>query len=337
MNILIIRFSSMGDVILATSVFSYLKSEYPDSRIWFITGKIYSDLFSLDNRIYRVISYEKGKEKNIIEELKNVTFDKIIDLQNSPKSLFIRKHLFSSQSPLVFKKLYFKRLLLLLTRINLYKKENNIVARYIKTVDSKINCKTFLPPPKIIIDNTINIININSNILSGSFVRPIIALFPFSAWKNKKWPASYFKVVGKYFALKGWNIIIAGGPQDIEESEKLKKSIGNQCFSIAGLCNLKETAYIISKCNLALGNDTGFSHLARACGVKTGIIYGSTTYHWGFYPYGKPSYRIFEKNLFCRPCHPHGGNFCFLFNRICLKRIYPEDVIKGLLELSGEK
>jgi heptosyltransferase-2 len=78
------------------------------------------------------------------------------------------------------------------------------------------------------------------------------------------------------------------------------------------------------------------SHLARACGVKTGIIFGPTTRHFGFYPYGEPPFAIFETDLKCRPCHAHGGNLCLRGGKQCMRRIQPDEVIKGLMELSAK-
>jgi heptosyltransferase-2 len=130
--------------------------------------------------------------------------------------------------------------------------------------------------------------------------------------------------------------VIAGGPQDSAAAEALKGRIGGQCNSAAGRLTLNETACLIARCRLALGNDTGLCHLARACGVKTGVIYGPTTSHFGFYPYGDPPYRVFEARHFCRPCHAHGGNICYTGSRQCMKKIRPETVIKGLEALHGE-
>ena len=106
------------------------------------------------------------------------------------------------------------------------------------------------------------------------------------------------------------------------------------CF-LRGKLSLCETACLVSQCTVALGNDTGLSHIARACGVKTGIIYGPTTSHFGFFPYGEPAFRVFEAARFCRPCHAHGGNVCLTGSRKCMRKVRPEAVVRGLEELYG--
>lgn len=325
----------MGDVILATSVFSYLKQEYPQAKIWFVTQQKYAELFSDDTRLARVVAVEKGGERDAAQELRSVEWDRIIDLQNSHKSLFLRKGLLSKQPAAVFQKLHARRWALLLAGINLYKEGDHVIARYARAAGCAGKNGFSFPPARLIIDKKKceAAKQITSN---NTVVRPMIALFPFSAWKNKEWPAGHYAFVGRYFSVKGWSVVIAGGPQDSAAAEALKRRIGGQCISTAGLLSLHETACLISTCRLALGNDTGLSHLARACGVKTGVIYGPTTSHFGFYPCGDPPYRVFEARQFCRPCHAHGGNICYAGSRPCLKKVRPEIVIKGLEALHDE-
>jgi heptosyltransferase II len=335
MNILIIRLSSMGDVILATSVFSYLKQEHPKSKIWFVTQQKYAELFSTDTRLARVVAVFKGREHEAAGELRSIEWDRIIDLQNSPKSLFLRKGLLSKQPVAVFKKLHVRRWALLMAGINLYKQGDHVVARYARAAGNSGQNGLSFPSAGVILDK--EKCEAAKQFVPGSaVVRPTIALFPFSAWRNKEWPVGNYAFVGRYFSVKGWNVVIAVGPDDRAAADILKRRIGGQCISTGGQLSLYETACLISTCRLALGNDTGLCHLARACGVKTGVIYGPTTSHFGFYPYGDPPYRVFEARQFCRPCHAHGGNICYTGSRQCLKKIRPETVIKGLEALHSE-
>ena len=142
------------------------------------------------------------------------------------------------------------------------------------------------------------------------------------------------ELVGKHFIKKGWNVVLFGGPEDTAQATALKNEIGDSTISFAGSLNLYEIGCFLKKCTLALGGDTGLSHLARAAGVKTGIIYGATTCHFGFFPHGEPPYKIFQSNRFCRPCHAHGGNFCWRMSRPCLSSIAVDEVIGGMEKLA---
>jgi len=130
MEILIIRLSSMGDVVLATSALEYLKSAFPQSNLWFVTEKKYAGLFAGDTRLARVIAVEKDGERDAAQALFGVVWDKIIDLQHNRRSLRIRKGLVSRQAASVFRKRHFARNALLFARANLYPRGDSVVVRY---------------------------------------------------------------------------------------------------------------------------------------------------------------------------------------------------------------
>lgn len=328
-KILVIRFSSMGDVILTASLFSTLKNRFPDCAITFITDSQYVELFSDDPRLSSVIGISRG-QKSFESALMEQRWDLVVDLQNNRRSKKLVNLLNNKGRVGIFRKPYLKRMLLLLARVGLYSEQDCVALRYNRAagINLKIteleSCRLFFksPIPQ----------HVQSLIRSGEIVRPTIALIPFAAWKNKMWPREYTVNVGKFFIAKGWDVCILGGPSEREQGETLAEMIGPKCTSLAGKLTLYECGCFFKKCSLALGNDTGLSHLARACGVRTGVLFGPTTKHWGFYPFGEPPFKIFESDLFCRPCHAHGGNICF-FNQACLKRVSPEQVIKGLMEL----
>ena len=124
-----------------------------------------------------------------------------------------------------------------------------------------------------------------------------------------------------------------GSRSEADRAERMRKQIGGRCVSFAGKRSLYECGCLLKKFSLALGNDSGLAHLARACGVRTGIIYGPTTSHFGFFPYGNPPFTVFEVPLFCRPCHAHGGTVCLRLDHRCMRRIDSQQVIHGLEEL----
>ncbi len=336
MNILIIRLSSLGDVVLATSVLEYLKSSFPESSIWFATEQEYAGLFTADPRVTRVVALEKGKERKAVSALSSMPWDKVVDLQNNRRSSHIRSHLRVNEPASVFRKRRLERVVLLLARANLYPHGDSVIARYARAAGYSGSVLQGFPPARLRLDER-TCEQTTRFFPASAVVRPAIALFPFSAWKNKEWPRADFAFVGRYFAIKGWDVFIAGGPLDAHAGESLRRSIGERCVSVAGKLSLYETACLLQRCRLALGNDTGLSHMARACGVKTGVIYGPTTSHFGFYPSGDPPFRVFEASQFCRPCHAHGGNICLTGSRNCLKKIRPEAVIAGLENLYHEK
>jgi heptosyltransferase-2 len=330
MNILVIRLSSMGDVVLTTPALSFLSDAYPSASITLMVGEPYAGLFQHDPRIDRLLSIGKGAAPAGV--LRDGRWDRIVDLQNNARSRRIVRMLPRRGAVSRFDKLHLKRGLLLAFRINLFDRASDVVRRYARAAGWDPARHGALPRLRIQVERNDAALQGIVELSDGS---PLLALAPFSAWKNKEWPADRYAAVGRHFAGQGWRVAVFGGPEDIMAGEALVREIGSAAVPVAGKLALERTASLLARCKLALGNDTGLTHLARACGVRTGMICGATSWQWGFYPAGDPPFRIFEAPCACRPCHAHGGNRCRFGNRPCLLRIMPQDVVRGLSDLDA--
>lgn len=319
----------MGDVILVTPLLSYLKERYRGAAVTLVTGVEYAPLFAGDPRLSQAIALPR-EAPALPGALIAETWDLVVDLQNSGRSRRLVSSLRSAGHAVFFNKLHWSRWALLLFRHDTYGSSPGIAARYIRTV-SAASLPEPVPSPRLFFSGescTRAIASFNEQ--AGGIVRPSIALFPFSAWKNKEWPRDRFISVGRYYGARGWNVAIFGGPEDTTRADAIKERIGQRCISLAGRCTLYECGALLSHFSLALGNDTGLSHLARAAGTKVGILFGPTTRHFGFYPGGDPPFKVFETPLCCRPCHAHGGNVCLRISHRCMRSIGYKEVVAGL-------
>jgi heptosyltransferase II len=334
MKLLVLRLSSMGDCILVAPLFSVLKKRFPGASIAFVTGSDYAPLFRDDPRLSSVAGI--GDDTPALPEaIFAQEWDLVVDLQNNRQSRGLCAQVRTKSRIGLFDKQHMQRFLLLVFRMNFYDTARHVAARYIEAAGGNPHAEE-LPAPELFFNkDTCARIRADIGARFGLDQGPCLALFPFSAWKNKEWPAEYFKVVGRHFCDKGWNVVIVGGPQDVARAETMQKRIGGRCVQCAGVLSLYECGCLLTGFDLALGNDTGLAHLARACGVKTGTLYGPTTRHFGFYPYGAPSFMVFENRLCCRPCHAHGGSVCVRPGRPCMKMTSAARVIAGLEELAG--
>ncbi len=334
MKVLVIRLTSMGDVILAGSLLPLLKARHPGCEIHFLTDTRYRELFRDDSRLASVSGISQSGGDAVPEGLAALRWDLVVDLQNSPRSRRLRERFFAGAPTGSFDKLHRDRFLLLFLRVNRYERGDHVAARYAKAAGIADGGPGEVPPPSLEFRGDGE--GLKRALFAGSRAGgPTLALAPFSAWKNKQWPSAAYASVGKHFAGKGWNVVVLGGPRDRDGALRLCRAIGEGCASCAGDRSLYDLGCLLARCDLALGNDTGLSHLARACGVRTGVVYGSTTWHFGFYPFGEPPFRVFETPLMCRPCHPHGGNVCWRLSRPCLQRVSAGRVIAGLEELAA--
>lgn len=330
-NILVIRFSSMGEVVLTAPLFVALKQCFSESSIYLLTDSRFEELFK-DNPYLSGVSGTLKNDWRALEKLKSIEWDLVVDLQRDKRSLLAVEALPYKKMTRFIDNVYFRELLQLWLRAGSFSDKNSIVYRYLKAAE--LNGEE-LPPARLIFNSPVPS-EVRLMLESSGIIRPSVAIFPFSSRANKNWPMEYFIEVGSFFVVKGWNILIMGSPAKKEFCELLASYIGTHCYSLAGKLTLYECGTVLQHCDLALGNDTGLTHLARACGVKTGIIFGPTTHQFGLYPYGDPPFKIFESGLWCRPCSTRGGNICF-FGKACVGKIRPETVIKELIELISLK
>jgi heptosyltransferase II len=332
MKILVLRLTSMGDCILASAVFPYLKSRYPGAEVTFVTSSDFAPLFKDDPRLSSVAGID-GRSSVLPAEITAQEWDFAADLQNNGQSRALLGQV-RTRSPVgLFDKQHWRRFLLLVLRLDRYDHSLHVAARYLQAIGGDPR-REEIPRPELFFKEA-RVAQARAAFAArvGAGKRPCLALFPFSAWKNKEWPAEHFGNVGRHFGKSGWDVAVLGGPEDAARSEELRGRIGGRCVSFAGALSLYECGCLLKSVDLALGNDTGLSHLARACGVRTGILFGPTTRQFGFYPYSGPPFMVFEEKCFCRPCHAHGGNVCVRLDRRCLRHIGHEKVINGMEKL----
>jgi heptosyltransferase-2 len=327
-NFLVLRLSSMGDVIVTASLFSYLKANTPEASITLVTQNGYAPLFADDPRLACVIGIDP-KEK-LPPAVLHQKWDIVVDLQNSRRSRTLLASIDAKRG--YFDKLHGKRLALLLFRLDTYARSPTVPGRYIEAATG--NPPGEIPVPQLFFSDSGRQTAFATWLPGDITEHRLLALFPFSAWKNKEWLAESYAAVGRHFMAEGWVPVIMGGKGDAAAAQKMQSAIGGGCISLAGRLSLYECGALLTGFSLALGNDTGLAHLSRACGVRTGIFFGPTTRHFGFFPFGSPAFRIFEESLLCRPCHAHGGNRCLRITHDCMRRIAPEVVIRQLEELT---
>jgi heptosyltransferase-2 len=332
-NILVVRLSALGDVVLASSVLSYLHERFPQAVIGLVTGAHLAELYESDPRVTHLYPYDKSDPTRLRSSAGNVVWDRVVDLQNNRRSRRLVALLAPGAPRGRFAKLHLQRWLLLLLRLDCYPRGASVVTRYLDAAGWQPGqCP---PPPATIHVSARAEAEVAPLLEPRAPGAPTLGLAPFSAWKNKQWPAERFAEVARHFMAKGWRVVVFGGADEAQAGERLAAELGAGASSLAGKTSPAGSAAGLRRCSLVLGNDTGVSHLARAMGVRTTVVYGSTTRHFGFYPTGEPPFRVLEARVLCRPCHPHGGSRCWRGGRPCLTRVTAAAAIQALEELNA--
>ena len=330
MKILIIRFSSLGDVVLTTPVPRLLKKKYPNSEIHFITKKIYSSIYNNNINVDKVIEFSN----NLLEtynNLKKENYDLVIDLHNNLRSIFLKFLLF--KKTYTYNKEFIRRWIYVNTKI--YLKIKHISISYIETLKT-LGIEDDHQGLDLYIDEKEKILRSN---LPKSHKNEFYVLIIGAKHYTKRLPVK--KIIELCDKINK-PIILLGGKDDIPTSFEVEKffrtkkkhddieKILNKRTSIYNLCgkiSIGGSASIVSMAKVVYTNDTGFMHIAAALNKRVVSIYGSTHPQLGFYPY-KTNFFIYQNNkLSCRPCTKIGLSKCPAGHFKCMEEMKFEDII----------
>ena len=160
---------------------------------------------------------------------------------------------------------------------------------------------------------------------------------PGSVWATKRWTAEgYAELMARLKERYRCEILLFGGPEDVDVVERIHRLSGQVGFSLAGKIGLRELVSAIGRCDLLITNDSGPMHIAVARGIPVVAIFCATTRALGFYPYSSRAV-VVEKDLPCRPCSSHGGRRCPLGTEDCMRLIRADDVLRAVERLVGPK
>jgi len=317
-KILVVRFSSLGDVLLTTPIIRALKNKYNEAQIHVIVKKEFADVFAGNNNLSRVLLYEKESDSEIKTVLTNEKYDLVVDLQNNWRSRKLLKGV--STNIIRFKKPTFAKIMLVHFKINLLKEKKSIVKRYAETAGVVLDeggLEIFVPQEtKAKLES------------KGNY----IGFAPGAKHFTKRWPPEYFVDLGSILSNAGYQIVIFGGRSDKQICDNVSSNIKNS-LNLQNEDKLHQTVADMKLCKLILTNDSGLMHAASAAGVPLVSIFGSTVKDFGFVPFGVQNLILENNSLFCRPCSHIGKSNCPKTHFKCMKEITPGFVLKHLQNL----
>ena len=335
MKFLVIRLSSLGDVVLTTPIISLLKDAFSEAEIDFLVKKEFSNILSNNPDLHEIIPFDsKGKNRGmqglltIVDQLKKNGYTHIIDLHSNPRSCLISSLLTSSKT-LRYDKQVIKRRLLLsglrLTTVHTTQSYAGALQPLNINNNPSVPKIYFSDEEKVSAEKTLQSEGIKKEDL-------IIGFNPGAKWPTKMWPAEQFIELGKRVVaeLKA-KVIIFGGPDEVGVCSTIKDGIGENAYLLAGKTSIKESAALISKCNFFVTNDTGPMHMATAVETPVVALFGPTVQDFGFSPLGKSV--VLEKKMKCRPCSLHGSKSCPKGHFRCMKDISSGEVFEKVEEL----
>lgn len=323
---LIIRFSSIGDIVLTTPVIRCLKKQVPGAEIHFLTKNAFRTVIAHNSYIDKLHVLAHSWEL-MIEELKTESYDYIIDLQHNAKTVRLKSAL--QCKSFSFYKLNIQKYIYTSLKINVLPKMH-IVDRYLKTVES-FGVKNdgegldyFISPEE----------NVKSSDIPASHAAGYIACVIGAAHGTKRWPVHKWK---EFCSKMDHPVILLGGKEDAENGKKIAAIDDIKIYNACGKFKLNESADLIRKAKMVITNDTGLMHIAAAFKKPIISLWGNTVPSFGMYPYYGNRFTdvhlfdILQTNkLWCRPCSKIGYNKCPLGHFKCMEKIDTEMVLSSV-------
>jgi lipopolysaccharide heptosyltransferase II len=338
---LVIRFSSIGDIVLASPLLRLLRARFPKGQIDFVTRKEYAELVRFNQNLNRTYEFDAGSGFEGLRKLKKTIreerYDLLVDLHDSLRSKFLR----SIRGPkrVVVDKRILERSMLVQFKKNVFKDVVSVVDRYIETLkefgvknDGK-GLELHIP------DEVLFRVSGQLSTLELSRFEKVIALCPGARHFTKRWPAERFARVGAAFVQKlNAKVLLFGGVSDEPLCKQIAWEINNEAgadraSSLAGRLGLLETAAAMQFCDVVITNDSGLMHIATAMQRRIVAIFGSTVKEFGFFPYDPSAIVIERPGLACRPCSHIGRGDCPEHHFRCMMDIEPEQVLLRTREL----
>jgi lipopolysaccharide heptosyltransferase II len=342
-KILIIRFSSIGDILLASPLIRVLRNAFPEANIDFIIKSEYADLVKFDPNLSSIIEL-RSNDKNELKELKNTLYktqyDVVIDIHNSLRSRYLR-WLCGARYVRVVNKRIIRRFFLVKFKWNFYTGSIQVADRYIETME-KFGISNDGKGLEITIpEETLSTVKAMMGKYRLERYDKVIGMAPSARHFTKRWLPERFVELGAEIAQKFHaKIFIFGSKTELDYcgdiAQMINANLGSAAAeSFAGKLNLLETAVVLDNCSLVISNDSSIMHLAAARKKKIVAIFGSTVKEFGFFPYGTENIVVENETLQCRPCSHIGLEKCPRNHFRCMKDIPVDDVLKAIQTMLG--
>jgi len=293
---LIIRFSSIGDIVLTTPVIRNLKTQiYGDVEIHFLTKKAFQNILTPNPYVSKVYTIEKSTNE-IIEKLKDERYDYIIDLHKNLRSTRVKRALKSLSFS--FNKLNWQKWLLVNFGIDKLPKVH-IVDRYMETLKA-FGIENDNKGLDFFIQEEDRDFSIPASHQNGFIAVGIGA----AHWRKKLRVSQYVEVCKQI----NYPIALLGGPSEQEEGDKISDQFDGRVWNTAGDTSIGQSAFLIEKSKLLITPDTGIMHIAAALKKPIISIWGATIPGFGMYPYLNENLNkmVEASHLSKRPCSKLG-------------------------------
>lgn len=329
-HILILRFSSIGDIVLTTPILRAIKIKYPDCKISYMVKRNFKTIIEDHPLVDQILFYDDHKSASAL--LANQDFDWVVDLHKNLRTRRLKWTLKWKKYYSTFSKLNVLKWLQVRLKLKVLPKNKSIVERYFKAL--KPLGISYMP--ELALEYHVDeewALKIE-DIPFGHHAGYALAVIGGSKF-TKRYPLENWK---KVVELLPYPVIVIGGPEDMEMAEEITAASPKKVYNAIGKFNLQESALLTLDAKVVIANDTGFMHIAAAYQKPMVSLWGNTIPEFGMFPYygsgSKVEHIMLEVHgLSCRPCSKIGYDACPKKHFKCMKDIAPERVVEVVKKL----
>lgn len=331
-KVLVVRFSSIGDIVLTTPVLRCLKQQRPDIEIHYATKKSFVEVIKYNPYISKIHLLGDNLDE-LVGALKLENYDLIIDLHNNVRTQRLKQALGVPAHS--FPKLNIKKWLLTNLKLDAMP-DYSIVERYLKAVkplgihNDGQGLDYYLPKEQELANNDLPMSH------WGGYVGCVIG----GSMATKKLPVAQWQQFCKDVP---YPVMLLGGPEDRAEGEQIAAQDPIKIYNSCGKFNLSESAELVKIAKVIVSNDTGLMHIAAAYKKPIISLWGNTTPEMGMFPYygfndltnrvAPQSIIIQNNDLGCRPCSKIGYDKCPKGHFKCMNQLDVATMVAGVQKL----
>ncbi len=328
MRILILRFSSLGDIILTMPVVKAIRKQLPDAEVDLATKTEYKDLFISPSPFNKVIFLDKEGIIPFAKKLSELNYDLIADLHGSLRTTIMMPFL-KAAAKKRYKKGTIARRLFVDSGIRITSFPS-VIERYADV----FNIQEIPEAPWFDIDERNRHTGYRILKEAGVVGDRVAGIAPGAGWRTKKWDIQRYTELAQRLEEKSIDVVFIIGKGDEMEREALRSESSHFRILDTFQYLLKDIGYAISVMDIFVSGDTGLMHIAEAAGTPVVAMFGPTTRELGFFPTGSKNI-VIQKNLSCRPCSLHGSDRCRHSHHKCMDDITVDEVESNVLRLVG--
>jgi heptosyltransferase-2 len=325
-RILLVRFSSLGDVLLLTPLIRALRTRHPAATLTALTKQEWAPLLAANPHLDQVVSISRGQSLvPLARALRGGGFTHRLDLHASVRSRMLR--LLVPGTWLGFDMRRREREALIRNHEHRYTDRVPVAERYFEAA-ATLDVEPDGRPAELFVSPAAEA-RAEDWLTRQAAPGDLVACSPGAAHATKRWPLHHWHALIAALTARGLLPMIVGGPAEREMAQQLVRASEGRVLSAAGDLDLQATGALLRRARAAISGDTGAMHMATAVGTPVIALFGPTVEAFGFFPYHATA-QVLERELACRPCSSKGGPRCPLGHHHCLEEIMPGQVMDAL-------